>query len=242
MGLDDGSLALLLLTLARLVPLALLATSLSRGVIPLPVALSLGLSLAVALVGPAAGGAVLTTASLVPLVVRELCLGLAFALASLLPIAAFAWSARFAEHALGSPLPRVGPVATLYGLLAGFAFFALSGHRALLSGLAVTLRDTPVGDAHLDAQGFALGVARYVGEAFAFAFAWSLPLLLSVWLAGVLFALSARALGVPTRAALRLPVLVVAGALMAAPLSARLTDALRKSLASAPAAVRDASR
>src|SRR3954463_15849021 len=84
---------------ARVAPVCLLIAFHTRGIVPQPVALSLTLSLALAFAAPVAG-LELPSLALLGACARELALGLAFALAVLLPLSALGWAARLAEHAV----------------------------------------------------------------------------------------------------------------------------------------------
>jgi flagellar biosynthesis protein FliR len=240
--LAESWLAGAVLTAARVLPVCGLSAALSGKLVPWPVAVSLGLSLTCAFVRPVAG---LAPASLVGASIRELGLGLVFAVAVLLPVAALGWAARLAEHAVpGLGLRRGSPIARLYALVAVLTFVGLSGHRAIVMGLSASLRDLPLGPLALDRTAFAFGVVAFVTDAFGFAFALAVPLLLSLWVAGALVALGARALGVgPTLdGSLRGPLWALLAGLMLAPLAARTPDAMRAGLAAARTALSHSAR
>jgi flagellar biosynthesis protein FliR len=226
-----------LLSGARVLPLCGFAATLSRGMVPWPVAGSLALALTAAFARPVTG---LALERLPGAGLRELGLGLAFALAALLPVGALGWAARLAEHAVPGLAPRRGsPLSKLYALVAVLTFVALSGHRAIVMGLSASLRDVPLGPLSLDAAALSFGAAAFVADAFGFALALAIPLLLSLWVAGALVALAARALGAGSGldASLRGPLYALLAALLLAPLAARTPDAMRSGLASARAVI-----
>jgi flagellar biosynthesis protein FliR len=227
----------LVLAGARALPLCVLLSAVSRALVPWPVSLSLGLSLALGVSLPSAlhaGGAQGIFA-----VARELGLGFAFAMAALLPILALGWAMRLGEEQLGAAWRTTRPLSTLYTWLAAFTFFSLSGHRALVMALSASLRDVPLGSGSFDRSAFAFGIAGFVADAFAFAVALAVPLLASLWIAGAALALAARALRVPHSLdhSLRTPLLVLLAGLLAAPLLARVPDAMRSGLGTARAVV-----
>jgi flagellar biosynthesis protein FliR len=227
-----------LLSGARVLPVCGFAAVLSGGVIPWPVAMSLALALTAAFVRPLAG--LPLDPRLVGAGLRELGLGFAFALAALLPIAALGWAARLAEHTVLGLAGRKGsPLARLYGLVAVLTFVSLSGHRALVMGLSASLRDVPLGALSLDASALSFGAAAFVADAFGFAFALAIPLLLSLWVAGALVSLAARALGTGAGldGSLRAPLYALLAGLLLAPLAARTPDAMRAGLSAARAAI-----
>jgi flagellar biosynthesis protein FliR len=227
----------LLLTGARVSPVCVLGAAVSRTLVPWPVALSLALALSLGLTAPLAPE--VQVALLPLLLVRELCLGFAFALAVLLPVLSLGWGVRLAEQLLPTPPLASSPLSALYTWLSALMFFSLSGHRALTMGLSATLLDLPPGTAGFDRAAFAFGVTGFVVDAFGFALALAVPLLASVWIAGAVIALMARALRLPPSldGSVRAPLLVLAAAVLAAPLLARVPDAMRTGLAAARAVV-----
>ena len=236
----------LVLAGARVSPVCMLAAAFSRALVPWPVALSLGLALTVGLAAPVAGpvpAGVQGALALFPLL-RELCFGFAFAMAALLPVLALGYGMRLCEQHLGAPWLAARPLSSLYAWLSAFTFFSLSGHRALVMGLSATLRDVPLGTGSLDHAAFAFGITHFVVDAFAFSVALAMPLLASLWIAGAALALGARALGVPHGhdASLRTPLLVLLAGLLAAPLVARVPDAMRSGLGAARAVVEHIAR
>jgi flagellar biosynthesis protein FliR len=222
---------------ARVLPLCGFAAALSRGLLPRLVAASLALALTAAFTRPVTG---LSLDRLAGAGLRELGLGLAFALAALLPVAALGWAARLAEHAVpGLAQPRGAPLSKLYALVGVLTFVALSGHRAIVMGLSASLRDVPLGPLSLDPAALAFGAAAFVADAFGFALALAIPLLLSLWVAGALVALAARALAVGhgLDASLRGPLYALLAGLLLAPLAARTPEAMRAGLSSARAVI-----
>ena len=241
----------LVLAGARVAPMCMLLSALSRQLVPWPVSLSVAMSLALGVATPAAleprAAPVLDPAhglGLASALARELGLGLAFAMAALLPVLGLGWGMRLCEEQLGAPWRTSRPLSSLYAWLAAFTFFALSGHRAVVMALSATLRDVPLGQGSLDRTGFAFGIAGFVADAFVLALSLAAPLLASLWVAGAALALAARALRLPSSFdhSLRTPLLVLLAGLMAAPLLARVPDAMRSGLGTARAVVEHIAR
>ncbi len=233
--LADADLVGALLTFARILPICALVAASTRAIVPWPIALSIALSLVLPFSTPV--DLPLVSMALLAGAGRELCVGLVFALATVLPLLGLGWGARLAEH--GGALPvrsQAGPVPRLYALVAVSTFLALSGHRALLMALSASFRDVPLGPLGLDRAAFALGLSALAGEAMAFALALALPLWLALWVAQAVVALSARALGLRPEGmdgALRAPLGVLVAAALLAPLAGRVPDAVRQGLTSA---------
>jgi flagellar biosynthesis protein FliR len=236
----DPTVTGLVLAGARVAPVCLLLSAFTGALVPWPVGLSLGLALTVALavpIAPLTRGAL----ALFP-VLRELCLGFAFAMAVLLPVLALGYAMRLAEEQLGFRRERA--LSSLYAWLSAFTFFSLSGHRALVMGLSATLRDVPLGVGSLDRAAFAFGITGFVVDAFAFSVALAMPLLASMWIAGATLAVGARALRLSPNVdrSVRAPLLVLLAGLLAAPLLARVPDAMRTGLGAARAVVQHIAR
>lgn len=231
-----------LLVLARVLPVSLVLASLTRGFVPREVALSLGLALAVAL-APLAGtslsaeGLVLAVA-----LVRELCVGLVFALALGMALQASVWAVGMARPREARS-PVFEPLATAYGLCAAWLVVSLGGLRALVIGLGESFRDAGLGAARLDARAFALGVGQLAADAFATALGFGLPLVLALWLLDVGLALVARVIAPRTGASAAIGALgpllaLAAGALLLAPIVARSPVAVRAAIEAARALTR----
>jgi flagellar biosynthesis protein FliR len=236
-----AQLAAFALVALRVLPAGLALCLLSRGLVPTWVGLGLGLALAA---GLSAGLSLPSPAQgalgwwWIASAARELCLGLAFAIATAVPWLALGWGVRVAER----PAQERAPLSALYLLSAALLVFALGGHRAYLGALADTLRDVPPGLAALDAGAFGDGVLAGVGSAFGLALSLGLPLWIALFLLDATLALSTRAAGgtgelsrSPLRAALALLIL----ALLLAPFASRAPELVRASLRDARARVAD---
>jgi len=183
----------LLLVLARILPVGFSLFAFTRGFVPREVALSLVLSLAVAL-APVAGASVPNAPlSLVLALVRQLCIGGVFALAIGMALSASAWAVRMAQPRSPRAVPGE-PLATAYGLCASWLVLSLGGLRALVTGLGESFGDAGLTGTRLDARAFALGVGQLATDAFATALGFALPLVLALWLLELSLALAARVL------------------------------------------------
>lgn len=234
--LTEGWVAGWLLTYARVLPVCALSVALSRTILPWPVGLSVAIALTSAFAS-AIPDLPLRSLAMVSALATELSLGLAFALCTILPVLTLGWAARMAQRAVAGVERPDAPLGQLYAWVALLTFLTLSGHRALVMALSRSFLDLPPGALSLEREALAFGVAGFVMDAFGFAVALAMPLVVSVWLAGALVALSARALGVGQALAgsLRGPLWVLTAALLLAPLSARTPDAMREGLSAARA-------
>jgi type III secretory pathway component EscT len=223
---------------ARAAPLCLLLTALSRGLLGASVAGSLGLSLALALApaGAVSAGVEPTRGpiALALLLLRELACGSLVALALLLPLAAIVWAVRFSELVASPFGQRSGPLAALYGLATGFLCLSLGLQRSLVIGLHESILLAAPASRPLNPAAFGLGVVQLVSEAFALALALGLPLLLSVSLVELGFALLRRSLGTAAQGvlgpSLRWPLLVLLGLGCLMPAVSEVPLALRAGL------------
>lgn len=232
------------LVLARVLPLGLALITFTRGWVPSAIALSVCLALSCALT-PLAGGAPtwVGVGTLVLWLVRELCVGGAFALALSLALLVSGWAVRLSQ----GPESRlaVEPLSQSYVLYACWLVLSLGAHRAVLIGLAESLRDAPIAGTTLGARAFALGSAQLVADALVTAIGVALPLLVSVWLIELTFSLIARVLlpGAMTAQPLLRPLLVLgAVAALLGPVAGRAPEAVRTGIAAARALTRALSR
>ncbi|MDD9932486.1 MAG: flagellar biosynthetic protein FliR [Myxococcales bacterium] len=203
-ALDDPAqlsqpLAVLMLLVARMVPLAALVPWLApREGVPL-VGLALAVVLATALWPTALAGApVLPTSALTlaALAVREVLIGAVYAVALALPLLALRWAGGFIDRARGAPESEseASALGTLLLWLGVLAFFALGGHRVAIDVLAASVAAHPVGvlQAPADPADLALGSARMLAEAFAAALLVALPALAALLIAELALGLSMR--------------------------------------------------
>jgi flagellar biosynthesis protein FliR len=232
------------LVAARVAPTGLLLGLLTRGLVPLWIGLGWSLALAAGLSPGVAAPTVLFEQSglLLAELLRELCIGLTFALAAAVPLLGLSFGVKLAE----SPT-RVAeaPLSRLYVLAALLLLLSLGGHRALVGALSGSLSDVPVGSAILHRDAFLSAVAGIVANAFAVALALGLPLWMALWLLDLTLALIDRArqgsrelARTPERALLALLCL----SLLLAPLTSRMPELLRHALGQARALVLRVSR
>jgi type III secretory pathway component EscT len=191
-------LIVLLLVLARALPLAWVAPWLGwRGTASI-VRAAVGIVLAVALTPIALASAPDLPASwpaLSLMIVREVLVGIAFAIASSLPILALGWTGDLVDRWRGSN-ERVGPLGTLH-LSAGVVLFVIvGGHRLAIAAFAEALNEAPVGAGASGAElsAFALEAARLVTLALELAVAFAAP-------AAIAFVIVELAIGLAGRVA-----------------------------------------
>lgn len=212
--------AVLLLLGLRLAPMAWLAPWLAiEASVALPVALCAGLVLLLlpqALVlAPAA--LVLDSTLWLP-AWFELARGVLLALALALPLHAFGWAGELSDQLRD---PGLGAAAqsessrsalgVLYRMAALAVFFASSGHTLVLSAIAATLREQPLGAVPAAVGPALLSAARLVVQAFDLSVVLCAPLLLCLLVAALLLGLLSR-LAAPVVAQLsRGPLLPVLG-------------------------------
>jgi flagellar biosynthesis protein FliR len=239
-----AELAAFALVALRVLPAGLSLCLLSRGLVPTWVGLGLGLALSCGLsAGLRLPGALPGALDWwwIAAAVRELCLGLAFAIATAVPWLALGWGVRVAER----PVERHAPLSALYLFAAALLVFALGGHRAYLGALAASLREVPPGVGGVDAAAFGDGLLAGIGSAFGLALSLGLPLWIALFLLDATLALAGRAAG-STREVARSPLRAALGllllALMLAPLASRAPELVRASLRDARARVSDAGK
>jgi len=206
----EQTVAVFLLLLARMTPVALLVPWLTPRAGAPVLGLVLSVTLAVALLPTALAGApALPTSalSLSAFALRESLLGAVYALSLALPLFALRWAGHFVERARGdSPLQTEGGALSELMLWLGIvAFFAIGGHRVAIAALAESLTAHPVGvlEALGDPAALALGSARLLAEALAAALLVALPALAALLFVELALALSIRLSGaLPLAAAL----------------------------------------
>lgn len=227
-------LALSLLLFARVAPSTVLLALLARGA--LPIWLGLGFALALAL-GLAAGMAPPALPSApawwLGAFARELCVGLCFAGAALVPFFGLKLGLAFA---LREPLSERASFATLYLVAAAALTLSLGGLRAYVQALSGSLAILPLVGAGLPRASLLDETQAIVGQAIEIALALGLPLLAALWLLDLCLALVARVLhgrekveALPVRRALALGLFV----LLCAPWASRLPELTRAALSAA---------
>jgi len=232
------------LVFARVLPLGLALIAFTQGWVPSAVALSVCLALACALT-PLAGAAPtwVGVGALALWVLRELCIGAAFALALGLALVASGWAVR-ASQAAETRL-AVGPLSQAYVLCACWLVLSLGALRAVVIGLAESFRDAPLVGSRLVARSFVLGSAQLAGDALATALGIALPLLIGVWAIELVGALVARVLapGPLARPPVLLPLLALLALALALPaIVARAPEAVRAAIGAARALTRALAR
>lgn len=193
------------LVAARVLPLVLLTPFFAVRAAPTLLRTAVALALTVALeplaasVAPPLPGVL----GLAPLVLREALVGAVFAVAASLPLHALSWFGGLVDTWRGAgqgevTLPdgeRASPLGALTLLLGVALFVTLGGHRLALASFAEGLVRAPVGGVVAEAglRGVALGAARLVADALAFAAALAAPAALAIVLVEVALGLVARA-------------------------------------------------
>jgi flagellar biosynthesis protein FliR len=226
------------LVFARVLPLGAALIVFTRGWIPSAVAISLCLALSCALT-PLAGEAPtwVSVGALALWLLRELCIGGAFALALSLALIASGWAVRLSQ----GPESRlaVAQLSQSYVLYACWLALSLGAQRAVLIGLAESFRDAPLAGTTLGVRAFALGSAQLVADALVTAIGVALPLLVSVWLIELTCSLIVRVLAPGALATtalqpvLRPLVLLAALALLLGPVAGQAPDAVRAAIVAA---------
>ena len=239
----EQALAVALLLALRLLPLVLLVPWLAVPRAPIALVPALTVVLVLCLHAPAAASAPalpLAAAPIALLGLRELLLGVVYALPLALPLRAVEWSGVLSGRALAAP-GADRALSSLLVTLAAAMFFALGGHRVALRALADELGRVPLG--HMtgpsDALALVSGTAQLLGEAFALAVLLALPVIALLLLGELGVALAARGSSArdlgwllpPLRPALWLAALWVGIALLAQ----LLPDVLRAALSAARA-------
>jgi flagellar biosynthetic protein FliR len=221
---DFGPLARLGLLLVRPGMLVMAAPAFGGTYSPARVRIGLTLILAVALMPFVPSLPPATLGALAVVVVRELAIGLALALA----IRALVAGAELGGHLAGAQLmlsygsvvdPQGGVrnniLANMYGNLALLTFFATNGHHAFLRGLAASYSAMPIGIGHVD-QSLGRAITEFLGLVFVLGLRLAAPVvavMLVVELAMGLVARSAPAINVTVVAG---PIRLVVGLLAVA--------------------------
>jgi type III secretion protein T len=209
---------------ARVLPLVLLAPFLATRAAPTLLRAGVGLALVVALapLAEAAAPPLPVGGAIALLALREALVGATFAVAAAVPLYALDWAGRLVDGWRGASQgevqapggERTTPLGALYLTLGVALFVSTGGLRLALAAFADGLRASPLGAAApaLGAGGVslvALGVARLVADALAFALAVAAPAGVAVVIVDVGLGLLGRAspqipthfAGMPLRAA-----------------------------------------
>jgi type III secretory pathway component EscT len=198
--LDAQALCVSALLCARVLPLAAVtARAALRGAPLLSVVLALVLVLCLYPSAAAAAPALPANAlALLALSLRELLIGLVYALALALPLVALGWSGWLSGRFAAVPGSEAA-LATLQRWFGLAAFFALGGQRVALSVIAHGLSARPLGSLTvLSGTGPALlGAVRLFADAFASALLLALPIGAALLLSELGLVLSARAASAP---------------------------------------------
>jgi flagellar biosynthesis protein FliR len=238
-GALEQALAVAILLALRLLPLVLLVPWLCVPRAPLALVPALTIVLVFCLHSPAAASAPalpLAGATLALLGLRELLLGVVYALPLALPLRAIEWSGVLAGRGLGMPFAERA-LSSLLLTLSAALFFALGGHRVALRALADELGRVPLGllRGPTDSLALATGAAQLLGEAFALALLLALPVLAVLLLVELGVALAARGAGTrgldwllpPLRPALWLAAVWIGVALLVQTLPGIFAESLR---------------
>jgi type III secretory pathway component EscT len=216
---------------ARVAPSGLVLSLASRGALPS----WLGLGFALALAAGLGTGLPPVPVAHAPFAVlaaifRELCVGLAFAGAALLPFFALSGGLALVER---EPNAERAPFRSLYLLAATALTLSLGGLRAYARALSESLRVLPLATASLSRGALLAETQAIVAQAIHVAIALALPLLSALWLLDLCLALVQRVAhgeskidALPVRRALLLGLLV----LLCAPLASRLPELTRAGL------------
>jgi flagellar biosynthesis protein FliR len=228
-----------LLVGARVAPSGLLLSLLSRGAVPI----WLGLGFALALAAGLSAGlppAPLVNAPLAWLsaLARELCVGLAFASAALVPWLGLSGGVGLS---LRSPPELRATFRTLYVLAAAALTLSLGGLRAYVKALSASFALLPLSAPSLRRAALLAETQAIVAQAIEVALALGIPLLMALWLLDLCLALVQRVAHArekteawPLRQALALGLLV----LLCAPWATRLPELTRVALGAAHAVLR----
>lgn len=239
-----------LLVAARVLPLATIAPWLALRSTPTLLRTAVALAITVALTPLAEPFAPTLPAGfgLAALALREAIVGGVFGVAASLPLFALDWSGQLVDTWRGATMaeilaPPTGERSSALGtlqLMLGVAIFVtLGGHRIALVAFGDALRTVPVGRiaAAPGAFGLALGAARLVADALAFALSLAAPAGVAIVVNELALGLVARTspqvpvffAGMPLRAALGIAAVLLALSLLVA----TLPDAFRTALAQA---------
>lgn len=192
---------------ARLLPLTILAPWLSLRATPSLVRGAVTVVLAMALTPIAVSGSEsLPFGALWFLlaILREVLVGVVFALAAALPLHAIQWAGQLTDTWRGASLSAVlapdsgenaSPIGDLYLMTAVVLFFLLGGHRVAIAAFAGGLEAMPLGGSIHPAglSAVAVNSARLLGHALAFSAALAAPVAATLVLAELALGLLGRA-------------------------------------------------
>ena len=235
------------LVLARVTPLFLVAPLFSARQVPARVRTIVAVALAIGLTPLAMSGQRVPAdvLALFGLVLKELLVGLAFALSIALLFAAVASAGALLDMLVGfsfgaivDPLTgnQSAVLSQLYGLVALAIFVAIDGDAWLIGGLARTFELVPL-TAAPDVQALATGVVEAFTNIFAAALEVAAPVLLAVVITDVAFGVVTRVVPQMNVFAVGFPVKVVVGLLVVGAslpfVSGWISDELHASVAQA---------
>jgi flagellar biosynthesis protein FliR len=220
-GVDpDRAVPVFALVLARTMPLAFAAPWLGWKGTALFARVAVGGVLSVALTPIALASAPDLPAgflSLAFLAVREVLIGLSFAIVSSLPLLAMEWTGELVDRWRAD---RPGPLGTLHIGAAVALFVVVGGHRLALAAFAQSFSETRLGapSTASDLADFALGAGRIVTSGLELAVAFAAPAAISFLALEATLGLAGRAarelriaaIGTPLRAALGVAVALFA--------------------------------
>lgn len=182
-----------------------------------------------AALGSACLAPLLATGDPVPLsglvALRELVLGLCFALVVAAPLIALAWFGHALDRSFwAAPTVGSGPLSRLYGAFGLALFFALGGHRVVLSAFMRLLRAAPLGGVEPGQLSIAVPVVvSALAQALTWTLLWAAPFVIGLLLFELLSGLIARFIqrasllstASPLRVLWALTVVVLGGAFVA---------------------------
>lgn len=236
-----------ILVLARVTPLFVVAPLFSSRQIPVRVRTIVACALAVGLTPAAMHGQRVPDDALAigALIMKELLVGLAFALTLSLLFAAVSTAGAFLDMLVGfsfgaavDPLTgnQSAVLTQLYGMVALAVFVAIDGTSWIVSGLARTYDLVPL-TAAPDVRALAVGVLQSFSTIFASALEVAAPVLLAVVITDVAFGVVTRVVPQLNVFAVGFPVKVVVGLLVVAAslpfVSGWISDQLQQSVAQA---------
>lgn len=220
--LDIGWLASAMLLSLRLGVLAVMAPPLGASSVPVPVRVSIVLTLSAFLAGltrSAVGTPTIELGALMTAALSELALGAVMALGLNIAFAMFSFGAHLIDVQMGfgmgqvldpmtrQPTPVLGAA---FSQLALLSFFALDGHHALMRGLVLSIEHFPPGAPWM--SDLTLGaVTRHVSQLFSLGFAMVAPVVLCLMLVELGLGVLARNLPQINALVLGFPIKVMAG-------------------------------
>jgi flagellar biosynthetic protein FliR len=217
---------------ARIVPLVLVSPWIGFRRVPVTLRVSVLLALTLALSPLGIAHAPSLPETLIDFAVaaiREITIGLVFAVVSSIPFFALEHSGGIIDVLRGSPSDSMasadeGPLSNLHLLLGATLFLVLGGHRLVIAALANGLEAVPVGSplAPSDAQSLALGSARIIVQALVLGVSFAAPAITALVLLEATLGIAGRAapmlptffLGMPLRAAVGIAALLASVSLL----------------------------